>query len=380
MQTVILSSLKSINPDDWNSLSIGNNPFLSHQFLIALERNDCLEPFGWYPQIVLAYDNDNLVGAAPVYIKTNSYGEFVFDNAWAAAYDTRGLTYYPKLVCTTPYTPAKGPRLLTRAKNQTKEKSIKKMLLDRILQLCKEHNFSSTHWLFCDQADSDVLQAQGLLKKEDCQYHWQNKNYQSFEHFLSTLTSSKRKMIKRERRRVREAGVTVRIITGDELSEEHLNTAHKFYADIYNRKYGVPTLNASFFQEIGKTMKQQLLLIFAYKEETVIAGSILFRCDDVLYGRFWGCDEYVEHLHFELCYYAGIEYCIEHGISVFEPGAQGEHKISRGFLPVKTTSFHSIENPEFNDLIKRHLNLERKAIDEQYIALTKHSPYRNTAD
>jgi predicted N-acyltransferase len=376
VQIDVVETLEGVIPSQWDALG-AHHTFVSHAFLSALENHDCLEPHGWYPRYFLASDSGRLMGALPAYLKSNSYGEFVFDWSWAAAYERQGLPYYPKMVVAVPYTPATGPRILT---GEGLGEAIADGLIDASIEFCRDNAISSLHYLFTGEAVSRRLQTHGLLPRIDCQYHWSNRGYRDFDDFLATFSSGKRKKVKRERRRVREEGIEVRLRTGSEMSESELRTTHRFYASIYERKYGVPTLTEGFFGEIGRTLGDRLIVAFGYAYDTPVAAAIFFRSQDTLYGRFWGCDARYHSLHFELCYYAGIDYCIREGLKRFEPGAQGEHKIARGFLPTMTHSAHWIAHPGFRRAIADYLAQERPAVQEQCEELEGRSPFKATGD
>jgi predicted N-acyltransferase len=372
VQIDVVETLEGVSPSHWDTLG-ARHTFVSHAFLSALERHDCLEPQGWYPRYFLASESGHLVGALPAYLKTNSYGEFVFDWSWASAYERQGLAYYPKMVVAVPYTPATGPRILT---GEEEDEAIADALIEASIEYCRDNAISSLHYLFTGEAVSRRLQAHGLLARIDCQYHWSNPGYRDFDDFLASFSSAKRKKVKRERRRVREAGLEIRLRTGSEMSEIELRTTHRFYAGIYERKYGVPTLTEGFFQEIGRTLGDRLIVAFGYTDRIPVAAAIYFRSHDTLYGRFWGCDAQYHSLHFELCYYAGIDYCIRQGLKRFEPGAQGEHKIARGFMPTMTHSAHWIAHPGFRRAIADYLSQERPAVQEYCEELQGRSPYK----
>jgi hypothetical protein len=376
MQTRILESLEQVSRHQWNRLVRDNNPFLRHEFLSALERHGCVgERTGWLPHHLACFDESNcLVGATPLYLKTNSYGEFVFDWSWAQAYERYDLPYYPKFVSAVPYTPATGDRLLV-APDQDRQ-TIARHLAEQAREETLKLGCSSLHWLFPMAGEMDTLQNLGLMKRVGCQFHWHNPGYGDFDDFLDTLTAKKRKNIKRERRQVRELPVELLCLQGSEASDAQWRTFHYFYRSTFYRLGGIPTLSLSFFQEIATTMGDQILLVLARGNNRDIAGAISFQSDSVLYGRHWGCHENYDGLHFETCYYLGIEHCIRHRLITFEPGAQGEHKMSRGFLPTITYSAHWLANPVFSKAVAEFLNRETPAVYDYVDALTRHSPYR----
>jgi len=376
MQLKILNSIDDVEPDQWNRVSGIAEPFLRHEFLSALERNDCVgERHGWIPRHLAAFDDrQRLLGAVPLYLKDNSYGEFVFDWAWAEAYQRQGLQYYPKSVAAVPYTPVNGPRLLIGEPGDADE--IASSLIRLALEWSRSEGLSSLHWLFTSDQDTQRLRQHDFLMRLGCQFHWHNRDYRDFEDYLDSFNSRKRKKVRRERRHVRDAGIGIVTVHGDQASDGQLRTMHDFYRTTFEKKWGNPTLTLDFFREIAATMGEQLVFFIASHQDRMVAGSICFRSDDTLYGRHWGCYEDYHSLHFETCYYQGIEYCIRHGLKRFEPGAQGEHKVSRGFLPTPTWSAHWIEHPGFKDAIGRFLGQETEAMHEYMDELTDHSPFK----
>lgn len=373
-----LDSLRDIPAAEWNALVPSQNPFLSHEFLSALERHECVgERTGWLPWHVICRDEEGqLLGAAPLYLKYNSYGEFVFDWAWAEAYRQQGLRYYPKLVGAIPYTPATSPRLLL-APGQPQPDATARAMVKFVLEESRRHHLSSIHWLFPTPTDLEPMQEQGFLTRLGCQFHWENRGYRDFPDFLDTLTAKRRKNINRERRLVREAGLEVRILSGGDASDAQWRTIHEFYRSTFHRLGGVPTLTLPFFQDIATIMGERIMLVLAFAHGHEVAGAISFRSADTLYGRHWGCRTDYDSLHFEACYYQGLEYCIEQGLHRFEPGAQGEHKIYRGFLPTLTHSAHWIAHPGFRRAIADFLNRETPALRDYARHWLQHSPYRD---
>ncbi len=361
---------------DWNRLADPDTPFLRHEFLSAMEHHGCVrEALGWVPRHLALRDAaGELVAAAPCYLKFNSYGEFVFDWAWADAYRRHGLAYYPKLVLGSPYTPATGPRLLVG--DHPAGAQVARALADGALRVAQELDVSSLHWLFTTAAETDLLEARGLMRRVGCQFHWTNQGYHSFDDFLATFTAEKRKKVKRERRRVQEAGVSIRRILGDEVSEAQWVTFHRLYRDTFDKRGGVPTLTLPFFQEIARTMGRNLLLVFAEHGQEIVAAAFNLVGERSLFGRHWGCFTDFHSLHFEACYYQGLEHCIAAGLARFEPGAQGEHKVSRGFLPTPTWSAHWIADPRFREAIGRFLAHETQGMNEYHQAMHAHSPFR----
>jgi len=379
MKIVFTDKISSVSPEHWNKLAGDSNPFIQHDFLLALEQHDCLKNWGWAPQHCLLYDDKILIGACPAYIKDNSYGEFVFDWAWADAYQKNGLDYYPKLVTSIPFTPAQGPRLLASRNHKDKTGAliestvIKKGLIDALIAHAEQNNLSSAHFLFCEEDDITVLSERQLMLRFDYQFHWTNNNYQSFDDFLATLTSKRRKNIKRERRKVAEENISIQTVQGDQLDEEQWELLYAYYRVTFMRKSGTPTLTLDFF----KAVAHKIIAVFAKHENKTVAAAICFKGKDKLYGRHWGCRDSYDNLHFEVCYYTGIDYCINNQLKIFEPGAQGEHKIWRGFLPTKTQSAHWIAHDGFKTAIHDFLQHEAKAMENHGKLLLESSPYRN---
>jgi len=373
--TQIKTSINDLSAEQWQQLSHKNNPFVSHHFLSALENHDCLEKWGWLPRFVTLFDQQQLIAALPMYLKDNSYGEFVFDWAWADAYSRQGLAYYPKLVVAVPYTPATGPRLLTHPEFDAVE--LRQALMNAALDYAKSIQVSSLHYLFTTETETNELEQSGLLRRSGCQFHWQNNDYNNFDDFLSTLSSKKRKQIRKERRDVVGAGLEIELLHGRDTLAEHWEVFHRFYVSTFSRKSGYATLSKAFFQGIAKTMPDQTILVLAKHQGEYVAGTFNLLGGDTLYGRHWGCSQSFSGLHFELCYYQLIEYCIQHGIKRFEAGAQGEHKLSRGFLPTTTWSAHWLAHPEFSKIIAEFLQHEHKGIQDYMEVLSEHSPFKN---
>ncbi len=379
MKIVFTDSISSVEAEHWNNLIADSNPFIQHDFLNALEQHDCLKQWGWYPQHCLLYDDKTLIGACPAYIKDNSYGEFVFDGAWADAYQRHRLEYYPKLVTSIPFTPAQGPRLLAKQNHRDAKgvavdsDTIKKGLVNALITYADKNKLSSAHLLFCEQDDIKVLTEAGLLLRFDYQFHWENNNYTNFDDFLSGLNSKRRKNIKRERRKVAEENIKIQVVNGENLNDEQWDLLYAYYRVTFIKKSGAPTLTLNFF----KAVAHKLLAVFASHDNRTVAAAICFISEDKLYGRHWGCSDNYNNLHFEVCYYTGIDYCINKKLQVFEPGAQGEHKIWRGFLPTKTRSAHWIAHTEFKAAIGDFLQQEAIAMNEHGDLLLESSPYKD---
>ncbi len=372
MQFEIATTLETISAAEWDALVEDDNPFARHAFLVALERHGAVgEAFGWWPRYLLARDGGRLVGAVPLYLKDNSYGELVFDWAWAEAYARAGLAYYPKLVAAIPYTPATGRRLLTD------DEAVARALIDAAVDYARDLGVSSLHWLFTDARDTALL---GAHPDHDLrlgvQFHWQDEGYGDFAGYLAALTAAKRKKIRQERRRVRDQGIELVRLHGDDVDDGQWRLWHRFYTATFERKWGYPTLSEGFFREIGRTLPRQVLLVLARQGGETVAGAFCLRGNRTLYGRHWGCTRHLDQLHFEACYYQGLEYCLEQGLTRFEPGAQGEHKIARGFLPARTWSAHWIADPTWRERIRQFLAHERAAMEDHIAELAGHSPFR----
>lgn len=374
----IKQSLTEIDESAWNQLGEADYPFIRHEFLLALEQNHCLLEFGWQPVYFVILQESEIVAAIASYIKSNSYGELVFDHSWAQAYEQSGHRYYPKLVSAIPYTPANGPRFLIHRKisDIRHKKNLTSELIKAIQQFCISHHLSSWHCLFEREKTFLEMTDRQLPLRYDCQYHWSNQNYTSFEDFLASLSSRKRKNIKKERASVQTQDLNIQQLHGDQLSARQWSRVHQLYAGIFDRKYGTATLTESFFQSVGQQLNKQVMVVLVMKNDNIIAASLFFVSDSTLYGRVWGCDEYYSHLHFECCYYQGIDYCINNGLSSFDPGAQGEHKISRGFLPVKTCSAHWFPDENFQQMIKQYLVQEEHYINDFCAEQRQKSPYK----
>jgi predicted N-acyltransferase len=378
MQISIIGNLSEVGAEEWNVLVHADNPFARYEFLIAMERHDAVgKSFGWYPQYLIVRDNGKLVGAVPMYLKDNSYGELVFDWAWADAYQRSGVAYYPKLVVAIPYTPATGQRLLVHP--QSDYQTIAQAMINAATEHAQNLKVSSLHWLFTNDQDTALFQNQpDYMLRLGCQFHWHNQGYQSFDDYLSHFSSSKRKKIRQERRRVQDQGITLEVLHGDEASQEQWEIYHRFYNSTFDRKYGYATFSQGFFLEIARTMPRNIVLVLAKHQNEYVAGAFNVRGGETLYGRHWGCSQDFHSLHFEACYYQGLEYCIHNGLQRFEPGAQGEHKIARGFLPVKTWSAHWIADERFQTPIRQFVSHELKGMEHYIDELHEHSPFKST--
>jgi Uncharacterized protein conserved in bacteria len=377
MSIQVVHELSDVAAGEWNALEGGiDNPFLRHEFLVGLERHRCVgDHWGWRPRhLVLRGDDGTLLGAVPMYLKDNSYGELVFDFAWADAYQRSGLRYYPKLVSTIPYAPITSPRLLVHP--AADRAAVEQQLVAAAHELVREEGASSLHWLFPDDTQMDTLERHGFLRRTGCQYHWFNRGYESFDHYLERFTRDRRKKVQQERRRVRDAGITLEVLHGDEVSAAQWAVFHRFYASTYDKRGGYPTLTLEFMQAIGRDLPRHVVLVLAKHQGDYVAGALNLRSGDTLYGRHWGCLEEFNSLHFEACYYTGIDYCIAHGLQRFEPGAQGEHKVWRGFEPTTVWSAHHLAHPAFADAVGRYLHQEQEAMEQQMAELRTHLPFK----
>ena len=335
----LAESLGDIDPAAWNRFCAGN-PFVRYEFLHALIDTGCVSArTGWQPQILILERDGELAGAMPMFLKTHSYGEYVFDWAWADAYERHGLAYYPKLLCAVPFTPVVGPRIL--AGNDAD----RALLAGKALELAR--GVSSLHVLFPDEKEADLLRERGMLMRRTVQFHWQNDGYANFDGFLSRLSHQKRKNLKQERRKVRDAGVSFRWLRGEEIGQAHWEFFNRCYRNTYRAHHSTPYLNLEFFRRIGESMPEHTLLIVAERDGAPIASAFNLYTAQTLYGRHWGAIEYVPLLHFEACYYQAIDFAIAQKLQFFEGGAQGEHKLFRGLLPVETQSAHWLAHPQF---------------------------------
>jgi hypothetical protein len=374
-RTHIVSDLSEVGQASWDALvraQAAPTPFLSYAFLHALHASGSASPeTGWQPQFLLLFDErDVLAAALPLYVKGHSYGEYVFDWAWADAYQRHGLDYYPKLLSAIPFTPVAGSRLLAR------DAAARAALVDLLCATQQATEVSSTHVLFPPEDEAGQLRDAGFLLRSGVQFHWLNQNYRSFDEFLATLEQKKRKNIRAERRKVMEAGVTMRRVRGVGATREDWVLFNRCYRNTYREHHSTPYLNLDFFLRIGATMPDNILLVIAEKEGRAIAASLVIHDADTLYGRYWGALEHVPCLHFEAAYYQPLEFCIEQGIATFEGGAQGEHKMARGFLPTRTWSAHWLAHPSFADAVERFLEREAGGIDDYMDELNERNPFR----
>jgi uncharacterized protein len=368
-------SIEALAPREWNALGAAANPFTRHEFLAALEHTRCVgRGTGWEPRYLTLSDAHGLAAAAACYVKSHSYGEFVFDFAWARGYERLGRRYYPKLTLAAPFTPATGPRLLVREGPGSEQRAAQ--LLAELESYATSHGLSGVHALFVDEAARAACARRGWLLRRDCQFHWCNRGYGSFEEYLASFTAEKRKKARRERRRVAEAGVRFETRLGGELDEVLLDRVYELHRDTFLRHGHEPYLTRAFFSEAARTLPDALMVKLALHGRAVVAAAVFFCCQDALFGRYWGAAADYHSLHFEACYHQGIEFCIERRIARFEPGTQGEHKVSRGFEPTLTWSAHYIADADFRAAIGEYLSREGAAVEAYALEVQGHVPYR----
>ncbi len=385
MQARILDSIDDISARDWNACAnppgLSRNPFLRHEFLHALEASgSAVTRTGWQPFHLVLEDGGKLLGAVPMYVKGHSRGEYVFDHAWADAWERAGGRYYPKLQVSVPFTPATGRRLLTR----DDDPEIERALLGACIQIARQAEVSSLHLTFMPEQQWQRAGELGCLLRLDRQFHWHNPGYASFEEFLADLSSKKRKNLRRERREAVAEDVEIEWVTGPDLTEAHWDAFYEFYLDTGSRKWGSPYLTRPFFSLIGDTMAEDVLLILCRRGGSgrgrYIAGALNFIGSDTLFGRNWGCIEDHRFLHFETCYYQAIDFAIDRGLGRVEAGAQGSHKVARGYLPEATYSAHWIPDPAFRRAIADYLDSERRYVQEEIDLVEHNSPFKATLD
>lgn len=367
------TSLAALDPAEWNALA-GAQPFVRHEFLSALHDTGCAAPAtGWTPYFLALRRAGRLAGAVPLYLKTHSRGEYVFDYAWADAFERHGLRYYPKLLSAIPFTPVAGARLLAAD-------AADRLLLARgLIELAQRLKVSSLHLLFPCTQDLAALREAGYLVREGVQFHWRNAGYASLEHFLAAMSHDKRKKIRQDRKKVAQAGITYRWLWGREIGQDALDFFYRCYCQTYYEHGNPPYLNAEFFARLHAAMPDALVLVLAERDGEPVAAALNLRGGDTLYGRYWGSTVFVPGLHFETCYMQAIEYCIAHGLACFEGGAQGEHKMARGLLPTPTWSAHWVADPRFAAAIEDFLQRETSAIEEYMDELEAHAPFKRGA-
>lgn len=460
MDVKVVESIDAVPAEQWNLLAGPDNPFLRHELISAFERTGCAVPkTGWRPQHLAVYDGAHLVGAAPIYVKSHTYGEFVFDFAWAEAYRRAGLQYYPKLISAIPFSPVTGNRLLIAGANATantpiscsgtgdsapasagaatdrgensfggggrcdsidsvisggpasslrrsfaseggrpspreadaatsprpivgnhpRREAIARLLIDAAIELADRSGASSMHWLFPNADDMRVLESHGMLRRNGIQYHWLNPGYRDFDDFLSTFNAQKRKKAKRERRHVAEAGVTIEVLEGRAITAAHWDLMHDFHQATIQHYAAPPFLTRAFFRALAESMPENAMLVLARHGREYVGGALNLVGSEALYGRYWGGRPGYNSLHFEVCYYSAIDYCIAKGLKRFEGGAGGEHKLSRGFVPVPTYSAHWLRHPQFARAVADFLARERDGIELYLDELNEHTPFKNAA-
>jgi uncharacterized protein len=374
LQADLLNGMSEISAQDWDALACPEgraiDPFTTHRFLAALDASGSTgKGTGWQTRPLVLRDGA-AVAALPLYVKSHSQGEYIFDHGWAQALERAGGSYYPKLQVAVPFTPATGRRFLGDPK-------WRETLLETAISIADQNGLSSLHFTFCTEEEAEALAGKhGLLHRITQQFHWENNGYADFDGFLAALSSRKRKMIRKERETARASGLTIRNLTGAQIEPQHWDAFWQFYQDTGARKWGTPYLTRSFFDELQRTMRDDVLLVLAFDGETPVAGALNFIGRETLFGRYWGCTQEHPCLHFELCYYQAIEWAIANGLARVEAGAQGEHKLARGYLPTPVHSLHYIADPSFRDAVARYLAEERRAVDEEIEVLTAYGPFR----
>ncbi len=381
----VYPSAAEIDAADWNRCASGSgaerpaNPFLEHDFFVALEASgSATARTGWAPQhIVLRETTGQVAGLMPAYLKSHSRGEYVFDWGWADAFERAGGRYYPKLQISVPFTPVPAPKLLAR---DHRDEAVKRALTEAAERLALERGASSAHATFLPEAEQAMMAEAGWLPRLDRQFHWENAGYASFADFLGSLTARKRKAIRRERRGAVADGLDIEQVTGEAITERHWDAMYGFYMDTGARKWGRPYLNREFFSRLGATMPDRVLLVLARQDDRYVAGALNLIGDDALYGRYWGASGHFPFLHFELCYYQAIDFAIERGLSRVEAGAQGEHKLARGYLPCTTYSAHWIAHEGLRSAVAEHLDFERAEVDRDQAILARYAPFREVEE
>ena len=371
IEVELVAGISGIDAQQWDALTDGS-PILSHAFLSALEDTGCVGAgSGWQPYPMIVRNAGKLVGAVPLYLKGHSYGEYVFDWAWAEAFERNGLAYYPKFLVAVPFTPITGARLLA------KDPTVKTLMAQTLVEQMQQHAFSSAHVLFPDEASTQVLREAGWMERAGVQFRWHNDNFADFEDFLSRLSHDKRKNIRQERKKIAAAGVVCKKLNGAEITSAQWDFFFNCYQNTYREHHSTPYLTREFFHALGERLPQQTLLVIAEQAGEPVAAALNLFSSDTLYGRYWGALRYVPGLHFELCYYQAQEFCIAQGIRYFEGGAQGEHKLARGFLPKATRSFHRIAHPDFAAAIKNFVEREAEGVGAYHSELEQRAPFKS---
>ena len=374
LKVALADSVTEVDAESWDAL-VGGMPLLSHAFLSALEESKSIgNGTGWQSCPMLVFDDEALVGGLPLYVKSHSYGEYVFDWAWAEAYEKNGLNYYPKLIAAIPFSPVTSQRLLVASVPNASE--IQSLMVETLEEITHSNQFSGAHVLFPNEDSAKVLSEANWLQRHGVQFQWKNESFENFEGFLSQLTQEKRKKIRQERKKVVNSGVVCHRVKGPDISEAQWEFFYQCYCNTYREHRSTPYLSREFFERIAQTMPQHILLVMAYKDGAPIASALNFYDQNTLYGRYWGCLDYVPNLHFELCYYQAQEFCIAENIQYFEGGAQGEHKLARGFKPKATCSFHHIAHPQFAKAIEDFVMSEAHGIAKYTNELEDRAPFK----
>lgn len=385
IEVTLHSSFAEIPAADWDALACPEaatgravDPFTTHRFLLALERSHSIGGrSGWQPRPLMARRGGQAIAAMPMFAKSHSQGEYIFDHNWAHAFERAGGAYYPKLQVAAPFTPATGRRFLTLP---GEEEAGTQALIAAATQIAARNNLSSLHITFCTEGEWARGKNMGLMPRVTQQYHWLNKGYANFDAFLADLSSRKRKAIRKERQTANAAGLDIRALTGDDITPAHWDAFWRFYQDTGARKWGTPYLTRAAFAEFHATMRDDILLVLAFDGEIPVAGALNFIGRDTLYGRYWGCTQDHPCLHFELCYYRAIDWAIAQGLHKVEAGAQGDHKLARGYLPAPVYSLHWVANEGFATAISEYLTAERNAVEEDIEVMTAYGPFRRSAD
>jgi len=379
----VFGTLNDISEAEWDACAnpdggVPLDPFTTYRFLKALEESGSVgEGTGWYPRYIRADKGAELIGVMPCYAKTHSQGEYIFDHSWAHAYENAGGNYYPKLQVAAPFTPATGRRFLTKPEHEPIAQAV---LTQGAVGLATQSKFSGLHMTFCTEAEFELGPKLELMQRTGQQFHWVNNDYTDFDTFLAELSSRKRKNIRKERNNAQGFGGTIHALTGEQIEPEHWDAFWRFYQDTGMRKWGSPYLTREFFNQAQETMRKDMLLVMAEREGRWVAGALNFIGRDALFGRYWGCIEHHNALHFEICYYQAIDFAIAKGLKRVEAGAQGEHKLARGYLPVPTYSLHWIADPGFAQAIEDYLQRERAAVDDEIEILTAYGPFKKPSE
>jgi uncharacterized protein len=379
MRVERLRGIEDVDKETWRSLEPRGFPFFDFEFLRALERSGSIgRRSGWSPAYLVYKEGESVLGALCLYLKTDSYGEYIFDWEWARAYQQYGLPYYPKLVAAVPFTPATGPKLLLRSDVDVTDRArVTKALLEAAEDLGTEYRVSSSHALYLPEHELDEFTRRGFTVRHSLQFHWRNQGYETFSNYLGALSGKRRRQILRERRQLEDGDLKISHLTGDALLPEHAALMYEFYLATLDGKWGVPYLNRAFFDEVFRAMKDRTLLILARnRADRPVAGALFFLKDGSLFGRYWGAKEQRRNLHFELCYYQAIDFAIEQGFELLEAGAQGEHKLARGFLPSLTYSAHKIRDPAFGRAIGAYIESEKQMLQNVMEEYASHDPYK----